>query len=197
MLDEGDLPLIQRLASERLSTSSDSYDIFSIGGGEQTFKFFVLPAGVDGSNEARAFGYFNSTGELIGVIGSRQLTGSPSWVLSFILTDWKNRSALTIIKELMQFVIKYREQQGLFQWFVVSRLDKFKAWQRLFSSARGNYHHYVYARVPANTCPKWFTTLQYSGGKLFPYDINVSMYVSKTLLTNDTDSFEFHDCAFI
>lgn len=197
MLSEDDLRLIQELAADRLSASSDSYDIFSTGSGEQTFKFFVLPAGVDGSEEARAFGYFDTDENLIGVVGSRQLTGSPCWVLSFILTDWKNRSSLTIIKELMQFVIEYREQQGLFQWFVVSKLDKFKAWQRLFSSVRANYHHYVYARVPANTCPKWFSTLQYSGGKLFPHDVNVSMYMSKALLTNDTDTFEFHDCNFI
>ena len=207
MLTEEDLPIIEALSTKKLASTKTSEHIFTgtgilLGSSGLVFKHFVLPDSTIGSQRMRCFGYFTDDRKLIGVIGIRNQDYQPSWVLSFIITDVECDNSIQVIKSLMSYVVEHQESKGMFQWFVISKLEKFKVWQKLFGGARSNYHHYVYARVVANTMPKWLNILQLSGNKLFPYDINVSMYVSKKLCTHndpeDADlNFDESDLTFL
>jgi hypothetical protein len=191
-LQKEDLPIIEAMAQEKLTMTNTASGIFEGSDSDTVFKYFVLPHNVYGHDKMRAFGYFNDESKLIAVMGLRCLDNSPAWVFSFIVTEHNCKNSVRVIKNLLKFAIDYQEKSGFYQWFVVSKLEKFGAWQKLFNSARDNYHHYVYARVSANTMPKWLSHLQFSGGKLFPYDINISMYISRSLCTSD-ESFEFDE----
>jgi hypothetical protein len=204
MLTVDDLGTIEELAKLKIKATKTDENVFSQGvfseAGNLVFKHFVLPESTLGGQRLRCFGYYNVDGELTGVIGIRNHDTEPSWILSFIVTSVESKSSIQIIKELMAYVIEYQEEQGRFQWFVISKLSKFKAWQKLFGGARSSYHHYVYARVKANTMPKWLGALKISGNKLFPYEINISMYMSKKLCTSDDASdisFDESDHTFL
>jgi hypothetical protein len=191
-LVKDDLPIIEAMAEEKLTMTNTASGIFEDTSNIRVFRYFVLPENVYGSDKMRAFGYFNEDNKLLAIMGLRCLENSPSWIFSFIVTAHNCGNSIRIIKELLTFAIDYQEKSGFYQWFVISKLDKFDAWQKLFTGAREKYHHYVYARVPANSMPKWLDHLQFSGGKLFPYDINISMYMSKSLCTSD-DGVEFNE----
>lgn len=184
ILAEDDLSAIESMANKKLKDTDTPSHVFT-GNEGFVFKYFLLPDTVRGGKLMRCFGYFDDDGALLGVIGIRNQDYHPSWILSFIVTDAECKNSIKVIKSLMEYVIDHQEQQGMFQWFVISKLSKFKAWQKLFGGARSNYNHYVYGRVPANTIPKWLGILQLNGNKLFPYDVNISMYVSKKLCTNN------------
>lgn len=182
-LDETDLTNIQNLATEKLHETNTPDYVFK-DSNDLVFKFFVLPKDVYGHDKLKCFGYFKDN-ELIAILGIRCIGDTPSWVLSFIVTSIHCKNSISVIKKLMAYTITHQEELGFYQWYIISKLEKFDAWQRLFKDVRKNYHHYVYARVPANTLPKWLDNLQLSNGKLFPYDINISMYMSKLLCTSD------------
>jgi hypothetical protein len=184
--------MIEAMAEEKFAMTNTASGIFEDNTNSKVFKYFVLPQNVYGSDKMRAFGYFDEDSKLIAIIGLRCLDNSPSWIFSFIVTAHRGGNSIRVIKELLKFAIDYQEKSGFYQWFVVSKLEKFDAWQKLFTGAREKYHHYVYARVAANTMPKWLDHLQFSGGKLFPYDINISMYMSKSLCTSE-GSVEFDE----
>lgn len=201
MLTANDLPIIEAMADKKLEDTKTSRHIFA-GDEGLVFKNFLLPDTTYGGQRMRCFGYFNEHGKLMGVIGIRNQNNHPSWILSFIVTSVECDSSISVIKSLMAHVIDHQEKLGMFQWFVISKLSKFKAWQKLFGGARSTYHHYVFARVAANTMPKWLGILQLNGNKLFPYDVNISMYVSKKLCTSndpeDADlSFDESDHTFL
>lgn len=191
-LVKDDLPIIEAMAEEKLTMTNTASGIFEDTNNIRVFRYFVLPENVYGSDKMRAFGYFNEDNKLLAIMGLRCLENSPAWIFSFIVTAHKCGNSIRIIKELLTFAIDYQEKSGFYQWFVISKLEKFDAWQKLFTGAREKYHHYVYARVAANSMPKWLDHLQFSGGKLFPYDINISMYMSKSLCTSD-DGVEFNE----
>lgn len=197
-LNKDDLPLMEQMTAEKLKVTNDASGIFDIAGESTVFKFFVLPNNVHGSESMRSFGCFDKESKLIAIMGLRCLDNSPAWVFSFIVTASDCTNSIRVIKDLLRFAIDYQEKSGFFQWYVVSKLEKFDAWQKLFSRARDNYHHYVYARVPANTLPKWLGNLQLSGGKVFPYAINISMYMSKILCTSEgSTNFDERDIDFL
>ena len=186
-----DLPVIEDMAAKKLASTNTASGIFEDMNNTKVFKYFVLPHNVYGADKMRAFGYFEDD-KIMAIMGLRCLDNSPAWIFSFIVTAHDCTNSIRIIKALMKFALNYQEESGFYQWFVVSKLEKFDAWQKLFNSARDKYHHYVYARVPANTMPKWLDHLKFSGGKLFPYDINISMYIAKSLCTSDED-IEFNE----
>jgi hypothetical protein len=190
-LNPEDLHVMENMAQEKLSLTGTNR-VFEEAGGVSVFKYFVLPENVYGHERMSSFGYFHDD-QLLAVMGLRNIENSPAWVFSFIVTSQHCKNSIIVIKQLMKFAIEHQESLGYFQWYVVSRLDKFDAWQKLFKSAREKYHHYVYGRVQANTMPKWLSTLQLSGGKLFPYDINISMYMSKKHCTSDEENIDFDD----
>ena len=197
-LVQEDLPMIEAMAEEKLIMTNTASGIFEDNTNTKVFKYFVLPENVYGADKMRAFGYFDEDQKLLAVMGLRCLDNSPSWIFSFIVTAHKCGNSVRIIKSLLTFAVDYQEESGFYQWFVVSKLEKFDAWQKLFTGAREKYHHYVYARVPANTMPKWLDHLQLSGGKLFPYDINISMYMSKSVCTSEGSSdFDERDIDFL
>ena len=197
-LVQEDLSMIEAMAEEKFTMTNTASGIFEDSANAKVFKYFVLPENVYGAEKMRAFGYFNEDLKLIAVMGLRCLDNSPSWIFSFIVTAHNCGNSIRIIKDLLKFAVEYQEKSGFYQWFVVSKLEKFDAWQKLFTGAREKYHHYVYARVLANTMPKWLDHLQFSGGKLFPYDINISMYMSKSLCTSEgSDEFNERDIDFL
>lgn len=182
-LEHEDLQQMETMANEKLTMTNTS-NVFEGTTGINVFKHFVLPKNVYGHDKMTSFGYFIDD-KLMAVMGIRNIDKEPSWIFSFIVTAHNCKNSIRVIKSLMEFAIEYQESVGYFQWYVISRLDKFDVWQKLFKSARHKYHHYVYGRVPANTMPKWLSLLQLSGGKLFPYDINISVYMSKSRCTSD------------
>lgn len=189
---------MESMANKKL-TITGTNSIFEEAGGSKVFKYFVLPDTVHGHDRMVSFGYFVDE-KLEAIMGLRNLENSPAWIFSFIVTCHNCKNSIGAIKNLMKFAIEYQETAGYFQWYVVSRLDKFDVWQKLFKSAREKYHHYVYGRVAANSMPRWLSLLQLSGGKLFPYDINISMYISKRYCTSDeqeTIAFDERDIDFI
>ena len=186
-----DLPVIEDMAAKKLASTNTASGIFEDMNNTKVFKYFVLPSNMYGADKMRAFGYFEDD-KLMAIMGLRCLDNSPAWIFSFIVTAQDCTHSIRTIKSLMKFALDYQEESGFYQWFVVSKLEKFDAWQKLFNGAREKYHHYVYARVPANTMPKWLDHLKLSGGKLFPYDINISMYIAKSLCTSD-ENIEFNE----
>ena len=107
-----------------------------------------------------------------------------SWILSFIVTSAESTNGIKIIQKLIAALTQHQEAQGMIQWYVFSKGERYLSWQRLFKNLRERYHHFVYARTPANEMPKWNQVLIFTGGKLFPYDTTVSMYVSKSICTS-------------
>lgn len=197
-LEQEDLAQMEAMANEKLTMTNTS-SVFEGIGGANVFRYFVLPNTVYGHDKMISFGYFIDD-KLMAIMGLRNIENEPAWIFSFIVTAYDCKNSIGVIKGLMEFAIEYQETAGYFQWYVVSKLDKFDVWQKLFKSARGKYHHYVYGRVAANTMPKWLSLLQLSGGKLFPYDINISMYMSKRHCTSDeqeTIAFDERDIDFI
>ena len=197
-LEQDDLAQMEAMANEKL-TMTNTASVFEGFGGANVFKYFVLPKTVYGHDKMTSFGYFIDD-KLVAIMGLRNIENEPAWIFSFIVTAYNCKNSIGVIKSLMEFAIEYQETAGYFQWYVVSKLDKFDVWQKLFKSARAKYHHYVYGRVTANTMPKWLSLLQLSGGKLFPYDINISMYMSKRHCTSDeqeTIAFDERDIDFI
>lgn len=198
LLTHDDLQLMESVATKKFQESSEALNMVFSDPSGLVFKSFVMPDEIYGSGRMRAYGYFNDHEELVGMLGFRNIDHQPAWVLSYIVTSVTCKNSIQVIKDLLAHVLNVQEEKGKFQWFVISKLEKFKSWQRLFNTARSNYHHYVYGRVPANTMPRWLNILQLSGNKLFPYDINISMYMSKKCCTSD-EEFEFkeNDCTFL
>lgn len=188
-LTEEDLPKVEDMASKKFDATNTSAIIFQDVEAKQVFRHFVLPDSVAGNQRFLSFGCFDADGNLYGVLGLRCIEERPAWVLSFIVTstDCSISSGLVIIKSLMKYAVKVQEERGYFQWFVCSKADKFSAWQKLFLPLRERYHHYVYARVPAHELPNWLSTLELVGNKIYPYDINISMYMLKSMCTNPED----------
>lgn len=188
-LEYADLPIIEAMAAEKLHVTNTNENVFATFG-ELVFSKFVAPPDVYKSELTKCVGYFEG-GELKGVLGLRALENQPAWVLSFIVTSVNIENSMEVIRDLMSYAIRLQESEGYFQWYVISKLDKFKAWQKLFKGARSTYHHYVYARTSAMEVPKWLDSLQLVGNKIFPYDTNISLYMSKKLCTSiDSDPDE-------
>lgn len=184
-LEYDDLPIIEAMAKEKLVMTNTASHVFE-DNGVAVFKYFVLPKTIYGAEKMRCYGYFIDD-QLQAVLGLRNYDHTPSWILSFIVTSTQCKNTIYAIKQLLMYSIEEQEKLGLYQWYTVSKLDKFDVWQKLFKEVRQRYHHYVYARVAANEMPKWLGHLSFSRGKLFPYDINISMYMSKSLCTSDGD----------
>lgn len=182
-LEHEDLPIITDMCTTRLQETNLT-SVFSMGiDGELIFPGFVLPKSNYNSTKRRMFGVFDND-QLVAVLGIRDLD-LPAWVLSFIITKSNTPRTIAYIKALINFAIGYQEERGLYQWFVTSKLEKFSAWQKTFQVIRERYHHYVYARIPAHEMPKWCTMIFLTGNKTFPYDVNISMYISKHRCTSD------------
>lgn len=190
-----DLTIIEDMASKKFDVTNTNAIIFQDVGAKQVFRHFVLPDNVAGSNRFMSFGCFDENENLYGVIGIRCMDEKPSWLLSFIVTssDCPPTLGVRIIQHLLNYAVTYQEERGYFQWFVSSKAEKFHAWQKLFLSLRKRYHHYVYGSVPAGELPKWLGTLELTGNKIFPYDINISMYIRKDLCTNAEDPTNISD----
>lgn len=181
-----DLPFVEQMADEKISATNTESRIFQDPYMAPIYKHFILDENTYGHELFGCYGcYDQESGKLMGVLGYRCIRNEPAWVLSFVVLNHECQNSMEVIKQLMNTTLTDLESRGYFQWFVVSKLEKFRAWQKLFRSARLNYHHYVYARTPANQLPKWHSALGLSGNKLFPYDTNISMYVSKSLCTTD------------
>lgn len=179
-----DLPLVEKMSTEKLHATNTDENVFRDPYHEPVYKHFILNNDTYGSELFGVYGYFIDD-VLMGVLGYRCLRNEPAWILSFVVTSATCSKPIIIIKELMSTVVGELENAGYFQWYVISKLEKFRAWQKLFKGARLNYHHYVYARTKANELPRWNSALGLSGNKLFPYDTNISMYISKKLCTTD------------
>lgn len=188
-LNSDDLPMIEEMATKKFDVTNTSAIIFQDVGAKQVFRHFVLPDHVAGSNRYLSFGCFDENENLRGIIGLRCMEEKPSWLLSFIVTssDCSPTLGVKIILNLLNHAVAYQEERGYFQWFVSSKAEKFHAWQKLFLNLRNRYHHYVYGSIPAGELPKWLGTLELTGNKIFPYDINISMYIRKDLCTNVED----------
>ncbi len=167
-----------------LKMSKDAADIFVFEGfdNKRIFHLYMLPDTVVGHDKFVAFGYFEED-KLKGIIGARTIN-QMSWILSFIVTSAESIDGIKIIRHLISALTQYQELQGMIQWYVVSKGERYLSWQRLFKHLRERYHHFVYAKTPANEMPKWNQILIFTGGKLFPYDTTVSMYVSKSICTS-------------
>jgi hypothetical protein len=184
-LTTADEDKVTELWNSKMVTTNTDATTFQVGvNGNVSYKYFLVPKDVYGGEDYHCHGYFNED-KLLGIIGHRSLKNEPAWLLSFIVTHPDCVDSIAIIKKLLNTAVETQENSGHFQWFVISRLDKFKVWQKLFRGVRNDYHHYVYARTPANTIPKWNKLLTLCGSKIFSYDTNVSMYVSKKLCTMD------------
>lgn len=179
-----DLPVVEEMSAKKLQATNTDENVFRDPYQEPVYRHFILDESTYGSNLFGMYGYYVNN-ELVGVLGYRCLRNEPAWILSFVVTSATCSKPIIVIKDLMATVVAELEKSGYFQWYVISKLEKFRAWQKLFKSARLNYHHYVYARTKANELPKWNSALGLSGNKLFPYDTNISMYISKKLCTTD------------
>lgn len=177
-----DIEQVERLVDQRMSTEQEDIFIFDGFENKRIFHLYMLPDTVIGHDKFVSFGYFQD-GMLKGIIGARNVT-QLSWVLSFIVTESKAAEGIKVIKRLIESLTAYQESCEMIQWYVVSKGEKFLSWQRLFKHLREKYHHFVYARTPANEMPQWNQILAFTGGKLFPYDTTVSMYVSKSICTS-------------
>lgn len=183
-LEPADIPFVEQMAEEKLRATNAQENIFLDPYQAPVYKHFILDKNTYGYDLFGCYGYFEN-GKLMGVLGYRCIRNEPAWVMSFVILSHECKNSIEAIKQLMSTTLGELESRGYFQWFVVSKLEKFRAWQKLFRGARLNYHHYVYARTPANELPKWHSALGFSGNKLFPYATNISMYVSKSLCTTD------------
>jgi hypothetical protein len=188
-LTENDLSVIEDMATRKFDVTNTSATIFQDTSAKNVFRHFVLPDHVAGSNRYLSFGCFDENENLLGLIGIRCMDEKPSWLLSFIVTssDCSPTVGIKIILNLLNYAVDYQEKKGYFQWFVSSKAEKFHAWQKLFLGLRKRYHHYVYGHVPAGELPKWLGTMELTGNKVFPYDINISMYIRKDFCTNAED----------
>ena len=169
---------------EKLVDLKEADDVLAFEGfgNKRIFHLYMLPDTVVGHDKFVAFGYFEDD-KLKGIIGARTVT-QMSWILSFIVTSVESTNGIKIIQKLIAALTEHQESQGMIQWYVVSKGERYLSWQRLFKHLRERYHHFVYARTPANEMPKWNQVLIFTGGKLFPYDTTVSMYVSKSICTS-------------
>lgn len=194
-LNHDDLPVIEEMATKKFDITNTSALIFQDVGAKHVFRHFVLPDNVAGSTRFLSFGCFDEHNELKGIIGLRCLDEKPAWLLSFIVTssDCPPTTGVKIILNLLNYAVAYQEERGYFQWFVSSKAEKFHAWQKLFLGLRKKYHHYVYAQISSNTLPQWLGNLELTGNKIFPYDINISMYIRKDLCTNGEDQIDISD----
>lgn len=183
------------MANKKFDATKANSIIFQDTEAKQVFRHFVLPDTLAGSNRYISFGCFDENNNLYGVIGLRCIDEKPAWVLSFIVTSSECglSTGVRIIKKLIEYTVAFQEKEGYFQWFVCSKADKFSAWQKLFLELRERYHHYVYGHVPAYQLPKWLGTLELTGNKIYPYNINISMYMLKNKCTNHEDRIEIAD----
>ena len=182
-LTQDDLPELSNMAKEKTSENREGYADFAGIGNDTIFHLYVLPNDVRGSQLFSSYGYFVD-GQMVAAIGTRALNLTPSWILSFIVTHPECIQSILAIKDLIDFVIAEQEKKGYLHWYVVSANKRFSVWQRLFKHLRDKYHHYTYAVVPANQPPEKLDLLDITGRKMFPYDITISMYVSKTMCTS-------------
>lgn len=182
-LDNGDLEKLTLLAKEKTAEPREGYADFAGIDNDTIFHLYVLPDDVKGSGSFSSFGYFVD-GQLVAAIGVRSMDLSPAWVLSFIVTHPDCVQSILAIRDLVNHTIAAQEARGYHQWFVVSANKRFSVWQRLFKHVRSRYHHYTYAVVEANQPPKFLDLLDLTGKKIFPYDITISMYVSKEICTS-------------
>lgn len=177
-----DIAQVEKLVEQRMSNEEDDIFIFDGFENKRIFHLYMLPDTVIGHDKFVAFGYFEDE-ILKGIIGARNIN-QLSWVLSFIVTESKTVAGIKVIRSLLGSLTSYQETREMIQWYVVSKGERFLSWQRLFKHLREKYHHFVYARTPANEMPRWNQVLAFTGGKLFPYDTTVSMYVSKSICTS-------------
>jgi hypothetical protein len=182
-LTHDDLESLVRLSKEKLEGGRADYADF-IGLGDDTiFQWYVLPDDVRGSQKFSSYGYFQDD-QLVAAIGFKLLGNSPEWILTFIVTSPKLTNGIGVIKDLLARVIEEQERLEYYHWYVVSANRRFKSWQRLFLHLREKYHHFTYAVIPANQPPKKLDLLEITGKKIFPYDITISMYISKAICTS-------------
>jgi len=181
-LTNDDIHQVEDFVENKMDQSARELFMFDGFNNIKIFHLYMLPETVNGHDKFVSFGFFDGD-DLKAVIGARTVD-SMSWILSFIITDKESNQGIKMIRSLILQLLLHQEEKEMFQWYVVSKGVKFTAWQRLFKSLREKYHHFVYARTPANEMPKWPKILSFTGGKLFPYDTTVSMYVSKSICTS-------------
>ena len=177
-----DIDIVEKLVELKLSTETEDIFVFDGFENKRIFHLYMLPDTVIGHDKFAAFGYFENN-ELKGIIGARTIN-QMSWILSFIVTSTKSVDGIRVIRALIKALTEYQESRNMIQWYVVSKGERYLSWQRLFKHLREKYHHFVYAKTPANEIPQWNQVLIFTGGKLFPYDTTVSMYVSKSICTS-------------
>jgi hypothetical protein len=181
-LTNDDIDQVEKFVELRMSNEIADILIFDGFDNKRIFHLYMLPDTVIGHEKFIAFGYFDND-ELKGIIGARTIN-QMSWILSFIVTGHQSNEGVRVIQTLIKALTEHQESQGMIQWYVVSKGERYLSWQRLFKHLREKYHHFVYAKTPANEIPKWNQVLVFTGGKLFPYETTVSMYVSKNICTS-------------
>lgn len=177
-----DIDQVENLVQLRMSKESADIFVFEGFDNKRIFHLYMLPDTVLGKDKFAAFGYFKDN-KLQGIIGARTIN-QMSWILSFIVTSVESTDGMKMILHLLSALTQHQESQGMIQWYVVSKGEQYLSWQRLFRILREKYHHFVFAKTPANEMPKWNTILNFTGGKLFPYDTTVSLYISKSICTS-------------
>ncbi len=177
-----DIDIVEKFVDLKMATETEDIFVFDGFENKRIFHLYMLPDTVVGHDKFVAFGYFEDD-ELKGIIGARTIN-QMSWILSFIVTSVKSIDGIRVIRGLIKALTEHQESKEMIQWYVVSKGERYLSWQRLFKHLREKYHHFVYAKTPANEIPKWNQVLVFTGGKLFPYDTTVSMYVSKSICTS-------------
>lgn len=179
-----DIPAIMELSKLIYSNEKDTYPV-NLKPADNYNEFtniiniFLVPDTYLGSDQRSVLGVFDEENMLIMAIGVRKLLVTPTWLLSWAISNIKTAQFIKIWRDSLNFICDTMELHGINEFFVVSPAEKEKVYEKLMRFLRDRYWTFTEIKIPRGRKTEYNVYWAIMGYQLYSYDINIRRYILK------------------
>lgn len=153
---------------------ASNYDKFT-----NIISVFLVSDDYLGSDQREVLGIFDKNENLVTAIGVRKILTTPSWVLSWTISNLKTITFIKVWQEALLFICDEMEKKSINEFFVVNPDKKEKVYEKLMRFLRDRYWTFVEFKIPAGKKISFSLYWSIMGHQLYNYDVNIRRYILK------------------
>lgn len=177
-LSHTELDKVIKLSTDIYSVSKNSYGP-NLGPDSNVFKMFLISDDVKGAEYRKVLGVFSDNDELVMAIGVRQMHNTPSWLLSWIISDVKDLKFRRIFKDSLMFICNFFESINCNEFYVIHPATREDSYKHIIKFMRDRYWTFIEMTIPKFTKCDYGFYWGLMGYQLYQYDVNIRRYILK------------------